>query len=88
VMGWAGKKAAGRLLDGMQHDGFPSAALGALSQQTLTDQGGERECCNAECGWTGQTDRMLGAVGPLCPDCGEVTEVASPPVGQERQGRG
>jgi len=42
VMGWAGKKAAGRLLDGMQHDGFPSAALGALSQQTLTDQGGER----------------------------------------------
>lgn len=25
VMGWAGKKAAGRLLDGTQHDGFPEA---------------------------------------------------------------
>lgn len=33
-----------------------------------------RECCNAECGWMGETDRMLGSIGPLCPDCGEVTE--------------
>lgn len=33
-----------------------------------------RECCNAECGWKGETGRMLGAIGPLCPDCGEVTE--------------
>jgi hypothetical protein len=35
-----------------------------------------RECCNADCGWKGETDRMLGAVGPLCPECGEVTEAA------------
>lgn len=26
VMGWAGKKAAGRLLDGVQHDGYPVGA--------------------------------------------------------------
>lgn len=31
-------------------------------------------CCNAECGWTGYSDRLCGGVGPLCPDCGEVTE--------------
>jgi hypothetical protein len=36
-----------------------------------------RECCNEECGWKGHTRRMLGNVGPLCPDCGEVTEAAS-----------
>jgi hypothetical protein len=34
-----------------------------------------RECCNSECDWVGETDRMLGTVGPLCPDCGEVTEL-------------
>jgi hypothetical protein len=33
-----------------------------------------RECCAEGCEWTGYTDRMLGAVGPLCPQCGEVTE--------------
>jgi hypothetical protein len=42
-----------------------------------------RECCNAECDWTGETDRMLGSVGPLCPDCGEVTEPAGVDVPQE-----
>lgn len=36
-----------------------------------------RECCNDECGWIGEADRMCGAVGPLCPDCGEVTELVS-----------
>jgi hypothetical protein len=36
-----------------------------------------RECCNGDCGWVGQTDRYCGAVGPLCPDCGEVTELVS-----------
>jgi hypothetical protein len=33
-----------------------------------------RTCCNENCTWTGFTDRMLGNVGPLCPECGEVTE--------------
>lgn len=33
-----------------------------------------RECGDAKCGWRGQTNRMLGAIGPLCPECGEVTE--------------
>jgi protein gp37 len=28
VMGWAGKKAAGRMLDGRTHDGFPEGAHG------------------------------------------------------------
>lgn len=36
-----------------------------------------RECGNAECGWKGETSRMCGRVGPLCPDCGEVTEEVS-----------
>jgi hypothetical protein len=40
-----------------------------------------RECGNGDCGWTGETDRMLGAVGPLCPECGEVTE----PAGHEER---
>lgn len=39
--------------------------------------GEHRECGNANCGWTGITNRMLGAIGPLCPDCGEVTEQVS-----------
>jgi len=38
-----------------------------------------RECCNDECGWKGTTDRMCGAVGPLCPECGETTELAEKP---------
>lgn len=33
-----------------------------------------RMCCNEECDWVGETDRYLGSVGPLCPQCGEVTE--------------
>jgi hypothetical protein len=33
-----------------------------------------RECCNPDCVWVGETDRMLGEIGPLCPDCAEVTE--------------
>jgi hypothetical protein len=51
----------------------------------------ERECCNDACGWRGVTDRMLGTVGPLCPECGEVTELTgnhgggslntTPPIG-------
>lgn len=42
----------------------------------------QRECCNAECGWKGITDRVLSGhgnvpdVGPLCPECGETTELA------------
>lgn len=33
-----------------------------------------RECCAEGCEWVGYTDRMLGSIGPLCPECGEVTE--------------
>lgn len=33
-----------------------------------------RACCNDECGWIGQTDRMIGAIGPVCPNCGDTTE--------------
>jgi hypothetical protein len=36
-----------------------------------------RECGNSECGWKGTTNRMLGSIGPLCPDCGETTEAAA-----------
>lgn len=36
----------------------------------------ERECCNPACDWHGHTARMLGDVGPLCPECGETTELA------------
>lgn len=39
-----------------------------------------RECGNGECGWKGTTNRMLGSVGPLCPDCGETTESAATPA--------
>jgi hypothetical protein len=39
-----------------------------------------RECCNGECGWVGETDRYCGAVGPLCPECGEVTEPGLDPA--------
>jgi hypothetical protein len=35
----------------------------------------ERECGNPDCCWKGTTDRMVGKVGPLCPECGEVTEL-------------
>ena len=41
----------------------------------------QRECCAPDCEWIGFTDRMLGSIGPLCPDCGEVTE----PTGLESQ---
>jgi hypothetical protein len=34
----------------------------------------ERECANPDCDWKGHTDRYLGSIGPLCPECGEVTE--------------
>lgn len=39
-----------------------------------------RECGNGECGWKGATDRMLGSIGPLCPECGETTEPAVMPA--------
>jgi hypothetical protein len=34
----------------------------------------ELRYCN-DCEWTGTTDRMCGAIGPLCPECGETTGV-------------
>lgn len=34
--------------------------------------------CNA-CDWVGETDLMLGSIGPLCPQCGETTEPAATP---------
>lgn len=36
-----------------------------------------RACCNDECGWQGETDRMCGAIGPVCPSCGDTTEPLS-----------
>jgi hypothetical protein len=39
-----------------------------------------RECANGDCGWRGTTTRMLGAIGPLCPECGEITELAGEPL--------
>lgn len=38
----------------------------------------ELRYCN-ECDWKGATDRMLGAIGPLCPECGETTGVEPSP---------
>lgn len=34
------------------------------------------ECCNDECWWSGAESecKMLGAIGPLCPECGETVE--------------
>jgi ParB-like chromosome segregation protein Spo0J len=37
----------------------------------------EKRGCNG-CEWTGTTDRMLGSIGPLCPECGETTEAMVP----------
>ena len=51
-------------------------ALAVQSQPQI-----KRECCAPGCEWIGFTDRMLGSIGPLCPDCGEVTE----PTGPESQ---
>jgi hypothetical protein len=31
VMGWAGKKAAGRKLDGITHDGYPASVKGGAA---------------------------------------------------------
>lgn len=44
----------------------------------------ERECGNADCGWRGTTERMCGSVGPLCPECGEITEAIAPVAGEAR----
>ena len=38
--------------------------------------------CNA-CEWFGETDCMLGAIGPICPECGETTELCTPEVEPE-----
>lgn len=38
-----------------------------------------RECNSSDCRWKGAMDRMLGAVGPLCPECGETTEAVALP---------
>lgn len=54
------------------HD--PSKPVRAASASVA----GERECGNADCGWRGTTERMCGSVGPLCPECGEVTEAIAP----------
>jgi hypothetical protein len=58
-------------------------AARAASQPTA--KGGERECCNAECGWIGaevDTVQMKhGYPNLLCPKCHEVTESAAAPQG-------
>ena len=47
---------------------------GCQDEQWPPGVGVLRECCAEGCNWMGHTDRMLGAVGPLCPECSEVTE--------------
>lgn len=37
-----------------------------------------RQCNNPDCIWLGTTDRYVGAIGPLCPECGETTEEVNP----------
>lgn len=34
------------------------------------------ECCSVECGWEGLWSqcKAVGAIEPLCPRCGEITE--------------
>lgn len=46
-----------------------------MDDTTTQSTTSQREC-NA-CEWHGVTDRMLGTVGPLCPLCGETTELSS-----------
>jgi hypothetical protein len=47
-------------------DASPVAALEAPASIEL------RGCTSCE--WTGDTDRMCGSIGPLCPECGDTTE--------------
>lgn len=35
---------------------------------------GELRSCTS-CNWSGKTDRMCGSAGPLCPECGDTTEI-------------
>ncbi|WP_447988306.1 hypothetical protein [Achromobacter spanius] len=66
------------------HKALPAAweaARAALASAPVAD---ERECGDAGCGWRGTTERMCGGVGPLCPECGEVTEASAPVVGEAR----
>jgi hypothetical protein len=58
------------------HNARKAAAL--ASREEAPEVSAQRECGNSECGWKGTTDRMLGSVGPLCPDCGETTEATAP----------
>lgn len=54
-------------------DAFCVKWLSASPQPAVAER---VECCNAKCGWAGlKSDTcMLGAIGPLCPECREVTE--------------
>lgn len=44
---------------------------------SMVDLNKRRICSDDSCGWTGPETEcvMCGAVGPLCPICGETTEV-------------
>ncbi|MBB1593561.1 hypothetical protein [Achromobacter sp. UMC46] len=67
--------------DGIAYDG-PSFERGYRAALASAPVAGERECGNADCGWRGTTERMCGSVGPLCPECGEVTEAIAPVSGE------
>lgn len=54
----------------------PSANIFQPPAQSVIKPEEQREC-NA-CDWKGITYRMLGSIGPLCPRCGETTEIATP----------
>jgi hypothetical protein len=56
-------------------------ALARVTRSAESAQPAKQRACAAEgCGWSGQTDRMCGSVGPLCPRCGETTELDTPAV--------
>lgn len=58
------------------------AMLAAAPTPPASDYGG---CGNGECNWHGPIEecRMLGSIGPLCPECGETVEPDFTPPAQE-----
>jgi hypothetical protein len=86
----ADAEALGAALDALEElpDDQPGYAMGPSNKaewalrRMLAD---ERECGNSDCEWRGKTERMCGSVGPLCPECGEVTEASAPVAGEAQQ---
>lgn len=49
-----------------------------ISQGWMPPDQEHRGCTNATCRWEGKTNRMIGSIGPVCPNCGDTTEVITP----------